>query len=137
LRLILGGATGRALQERIGLSLMHPRGRVDIPVAAIQRIEALETMTFYDRQTASLSTAHCPRVEIWLDAHLRARIYRLTRRIIDEPLDIVVDGGCVSRPIVREPLARSRASGSARPIWPRRRRWRAVCARAGAAPICG
>jgi preprotein translocase subunit SecD len=83
---------------------VHPRGCIDIPVAAIQRIEALETMTFYDRETGSLSTASCPRVEIWLDAHMRARIYRLTRRIIDEPLDIVVGGECVSRPIVREPL---------------------------------
>jgi len=88
---------GSGRTERIALSLVHPSGRIDAPVEAIYSIEAREYSRFSTRFPL-------PNVEVNLRFDIRARIYRLTRGIVGEPLEILVDGKSVSQPIVREPL---------------------------------
>jgi len=41
---------------------------------------------------------------------IRARIFRLTKRIVGEPLEIVIADASVTKPIVREPLNNLRIS---------------------------
>ena len=91
-------------RERIALSLIHPRGRIDVPVSAIRRIEAHAEQTFFIQDTGKPVTSSRPHVEVDVSPAIRARMWCLTRKIIGEPLKIVVDGECVSAPIVREPL---------------------------------
>lgn len=102
LTVIPGGAVGNAPATRIALSLLHARERIDIPVNAVLRIEARGEITICERRT--LWTFRSPHVEVSFAANIHERIYRLTRQIIDEPMDILVGEECVSRPIVREPL---------------------------------
>ncbi len=95
LKVVKGGRSTPAV--RLALSLVHPRERIDVPVAAIVRIVA-----YAERQGPW--PFHNPHVGVWLVASIHERIYRLTRRIVDEPMDIVVCGECISSPVVREPL---------------------------------
>jgi preprotein translocase subunit SecD len=85
---------------RIALSLVHLRGRIDVPVSAIRRIDAPAEQTFFIQPV----TYSRPHVEVYVSPAIRARMRWLTRQIIDEPLEIIIDGECVSTPIVREPL---------------------------------
>jgi hypothetical protein len=91
---------GSGRTERIALSLVHASGRIDIPVAAIQSIEAHE----YSRFSKLQPRLPDPHVEVYLRFDIRARVRRLTRAIVGEPLEIFVDGKSVSKPIVRGPL---------------------------------
>lgn len=88
---------GSGRTERIALSLVHASGRIDIPVDAVRSIEAHEYSRFSQRFPL-------PHVEVNLRFDIRARVRKLTRTIVGEPLEIVVDGRSVSKPIVREPL---------------------------------
>lgn len=88
---------GSGRTEKIALSLVHASGRIDVPVEAIHSIEAREYSRFSKRFPL-------PNVEVNLRFDIRARVRRLTRGIVGEPLEIVVDGKSVSKPIVREPL---------------------------------
>jgi hypothetical protein len=45
-----------------------------------------------------------PFVEICLAPNIRARIYRLTKEIVGEKVEAIVDGKCVTAPIVLRPL---------------------------------
>lgn len=107
LRLTLVRGFGRADEPRgrIALSLVHPRGRIDVPVSAIRRIEMHAEQTFFVQETGRPVTSSRPCVEVYVSPAIRARMWWLTRQVIDEPLKITVDGECVSAPIVREALA--------------------------------
>jgi len=96
LKAIAGG--GRT--EKIALSLVHASGRIDVPVTAIHSIETRELSRFSRRQPP----VPLPQVEVRLRYDIRARLYRLSQAIIGEPLQIMVDGRSISRPIVRGPL---------------------------------
>jgi hypothetical protein len=89
---------GSGRTEKIALSLVHSSGRIDIPVTAIHSIEARQYSRFSKRAFLS---AH---VEIRLRYDVRARVHRLTRDIIGQPLEVLVGGKSISRPIVREAL---------------------------------
>jgi hypothetical protein len=104
LTVICGRADGGAPPARIALSLVHARERIDIPVSAVVRIEAREEFTVCDWGTRRLWTFPSPHVEVCFTPAIHARIYRLTRQIVDEPVEIIVGSECVYRPIVREPL---------------------------------
>jgi len=45
-----------------------------------------------------------PFVEICIAPYIRERVYRLSKQIIGDRLEIVLDGEGVVRPIVRKPL---------------------------------
>jgi hypothetical protein len=102
LTVIPGLAIGSEPPQRIALSLVHPRERIDIPVGAIRRIEAREEFTLWEK--GKLWMFRSPRVEVSVIQAIRDQIRRLTKDIVDEPMEIVVAGECVARPIVREPL---------------------------------
>jgi hypothetical protein len=91
---------GSGRTEKIALSLVHASGRIDIPVKAIHWIEAREHSPFSKRQPPLPN----PHVEVSLRSDIRARLRRMTRGIVDKPLEIFVDGKSVSKPILREPL---------------------------------
>jgi preprotein translocase subunit SecD len=94
---------------RIALSLVHSSERIDIPVRDILRIEALAEQTFFFSDTRTSKTYQMPHVEVAFKPQARANIYKLTSRIIDEPLDIVVAKKVISRPVVREALGMQEA----------------------------
>ncbi len=96
LAVIAGG--GR--RDKIALSFVHVSGRIDVPVRAINWIEAREYSAFAKQQRAVPN----PHVEVNLRSDVRARLRRLTRGIVGEPLEIFVDGRSVSKATVREPL---------------------------------
>jgi hypothetical protein len=100
LTLIRGLGRADAPRGRIALSLVHPRGRIDVPISAIRSIEAHAEQTFFIQPV----TSSRPHVEVYVSPAIRARMWWLTRQIIDQPLEIIVDGECVSTSIVREPL---------------------------------
>jgi hypothetical protein len=95
LRVVQGGRSAPAV--RLALSLVHPRGRIDIPVDAIVWIVAYG-------EGQGPWPFHNPHVEVCFAPAIRKRIYDLTQHIVDEPMDIVVCGERISSPIVREPL---------------------------------
>ena len=91
---------GSGRTEKIALSLVHASGRIDIPAKAVKWIEAHEYSPFGKRPCAF----PVPYVEVRLRFDIRARLRSLTRGIVGEPMEILVDGKCVSKPIVREPV---------------------------------
>jgi preprotein translocase subunit SecD len=98
----LGSACASA--EEIALSLVHPKGRIDIPANAVSSVNARATITIHDTATGESRDFPGPHVEACLSKEIRERLCQLTQQIVGEPLQIVVDCKTVSQPIVREPL---------------------------------
>jgi len=96
---------GSGRTERIALSLVHASGRIDVPVEAIYSIAVHEYSRFSSR------FPH-PYVEVNLRFDIRARLRKLSRAIVGEPLEIFVDGKSVAKPIVREPIGNLSISAS-------------------------
>lgn len=90
--------------ENIALSLLHPRGRVDIPAGAISHVEARATIAVRNTETRAVHEYPNPHVEVCFAEDVRERICQLTGRIVGEPMEIVIDCKTISKPIVREPL---------------------------------
>lgn len=99
---VLGSAFANA--EDIALSLVHPKGRIDIPVSAVRRVEAQANFAFHKPETGGVHEYPNPHVEVCFTRDIHERICRLTQQIVGEPLAIVIDCKTISRPIVREPL---------------------------------
>ena len=95
-----------AVADNIALSLVHGEDRIDIPASAIKRIEAHATQTFTFTDTHETKTYDMQNVELCFTAEIRKQICQLTRRIIEQPLNIVVDCAVISSPVVREPLCK-------------------------------
>jgi SecD-like export protein len=97
------GPTG-AEAEDIALSLVNPKGRVDIPVGAVQKIEARATFAYRIQGTDEVHEIPSPHIEVCFARDISDRICELTGKIVGEPLAIVIDCGIVSEPIVNETL---------------------------------
>ena len=95
-----------AAADDIALSLVHGQDRIDIPASAITRIEAHATQTFTFTDTQETRTFPLSGVELCFTAEIGEQICRLTRRIIEQPMSIVVDCEIVSSPVVREALCK-------------------------------
>lgn len=93
-----------AMADDIALSLVHGQNRIDIPVSALRRIEAHATQSFVNTETKQKREFRLPHVEFCYAADIQKRICRLTRRIVEQPMDLVVDCETISKPVVREPL---------------------------------
>ena len=93
-----------AAADDIALSLVHGEDRIDIPASAIIRVEAHATQTLTFTDTHRTQTYDRPHVELCYSAEIREQICRLTRRIVAQPLSIVVGCEIISQPVVREPL---------------------------------
>ena len=98
------GSAVPAMADDIALSLVHEQSRIDIPVSAIRRIEAYATYNFVIAETKEVREYPAPHVELCYAADIQKRICRLTRRIIEQPMNLVVDCETLSKPVVREPL---------------------------------
>ena len=88
--------------DRIALSLVHPRERIDIAISAIRWIEARRYKIHGSGKGSWIS--RYPFVEICLAPYVGERIYRLTKQIVGESLEFLVNGESISKPVVREPL---------------------------------
>ena len=106
--MITAAATGFgsafANAEDIALSLVHPKGRVDVPVSALGDVEAEATFTFRNTETGQFHEYPNPHVEVCFAKDVRERICDLTRQIVGQPMEIVIDCATISKPIVREPI---------------------------------
>jgi hypothetical protein len=93
-----------AVAEEIALSLVHPKGRIEISVSAVRQIEAWATTKIRIKGTGEEREYPHPYVFVCFAPDVGERICELTRQIVDEPLAIVIDCEIVEKPIVREPL---------------------------------
>ena len=100
----IGFGTAAASAEDIALSLVHPKGRIDIPVSAVKQVNSEAISRVRNTETGEVHEYKDPHVDVCLAAEFRERICQLTQQIVDEPLAIVVDCETISKPIVREPL---------------------------------
>ncbi len=90
--------------SRIALSLVHPRGRIDIAVKDVLGIETRAGETRFSPDTQTATTEAAPHVRLEFTPDMRARIHRLTAQIAGDELAIVVAGREICRPVVRAPL---------------------------------
>jgi hypothetical protein len=90
--------------EKIAFSLVHRLARINVPVSAIHWIEARDSFSIVVHGV--VHTYPDARVEVNLRADIAVRIYRLTREIFDETIEIVVDGECICKPRIMGPVAR-------------------------------
>ena len=95
-----------AAADDITLSLVHGQDRIDIPTHAITRIEAQAMFTYVLIETQEVRSIPSPHVEICFTPAIGNQICQLTQRIVEQPLDIVVDCAVISSPVVREPLCK-------------------------------
>jgi hypothetical protein len=101
-RVVDGRPIGEIPTDRIALSFVHPTERIDVPISAIRWIEP-RACKFYNWGKKSI-VSRLPFVEICLAPYIRERIYRLTKTIVGEAIEIVIDGKCIIKPVIREPL---------------------------------
>jgi preprotein translocase subunit SecD len=100
----IGFGRATASAEDIALSLVHPKGRIDIPVSAVKEVSSEAISRFRNKETGAVREYRHPHVDVCLAAKFLERICQLTQQIVDEPLAIVVDCEAISKPIVREPI---------------------------------
>jgi hypothetical protein len=89
---------GDGRTEKVALSFVHSLGRIDVPVSAVSTIEPREFSPFSKRALPS------PHVEVSVRFDIRAKLLSLTRRIVGEALQIMIEGRTISAPIIREPF---------------------------------
>jgi preprotein translocase subunit SecD len=99
-----GFGSAFANAEDIALSLVNPKGRIDIQASAVSRVDARATIAVRNTETGEVHEYPNPHVEVCFSAEVRERVCQLTRQIVGQPLAIVIDCETVSKPIVREPL---------------------------------
>jgi hypothetical protein len=93
-----------AIADDIAVSLVNPKGRIDIPVSAITRVEAMAALTFRNKETGKIFQDPSPHVELCYTEDVHQRICQLTRQIVGQPLVVVINCETATKPIVREPL---------------------------------
>jgi hypothetical protein len=101
-RVVDGRPVGEIPSHRIALSLVHPIERIDVAISAIEWIEPRQSKCYSRGKNLWIATR--PFVEVRIVPYIRERIYRLSKKVIGDRLDIVIDGESVVRPIVYEPL---------------------------------
>ncbi|HEY7999229.1 MAG TPA: hypothetical protein VIE87_10450 [Pseudolabrys sp.] len=97
-------AVGPVAADDIALSLVHRQGRIDILVSAVRSVNAYATQTFVITGTTQTKEYPLPHVDLCFTKEIQEQICRLTRRIVEQPMEIVVDCRAISKPVVREPL---------------------------------
>jgi hypothetical protein len=102
LKVLDGFPISQIPSDRIALSFVHPRERIDVAISAIRWVEPRRFKAYFCGKRSQISST--PFVEICLAPYIRRRIYRLTKEIVGEKVEIIVDGNCVTAPIVRQPL---------------------------------
>jgi len=90
--------------DEIALSLVHGEHRIDVPAGAIVSIEALPYSLYRNTETGEITKGGRPYVEICFNGAIGAQTCELTKKIVDEPLELWVSCQAIVNPIVREPL---------------------------------
>jgi preprotein translocase subunit SecD len=90
--------------EDIALSLVNPKGRIDVPVGAVLQVDAWATTKVRIQGTGEMREYPHPYVFVCFAKDVSDRVCQLTRQIVGEPLAIVIDCVTVSKPVVNEPL---------------------------------
>jgi SecDF, P1 head subdomain len=90
--------------EDIALSLVNPKGRIDIPVGAVEQIIARANFVYRIQGTEEMHETPSPHVQVCFSKDIGERICELTGKIVGQPLAIVVDCETLTKPIVRHPL---------------------------------
>ena len=93
-----------ATADEIALSFVHEENRIDVPASAIDSIEALHYSLYRNTETGKVFKGARPNVEIRFDGGIGASLCELTKKIVDEPLELWVSCQAIVKPIVREPL---------------------------------
>jgi preprotein translocase subunit SecD len=97
-------ASSVATADEIALSLVHPKGRIDVPVSSLGRVEAHATVAFRNTETGVVHEYPDPGVEVCFAKDVAERVCQLTRQIVGQELAIMTDCETLTRPVVREPL---------------------------------
>ena len=90
--------------DEIALLLVHGEHRIDVPASAIDSIEALHYSLYRNTETGKVFKGARPNVEICFNGGIGASLCELTKKIVDEPLELWVSCQAIVKPIVREPL---------------------------------
>lgn len=90
--------------QDIALSLVNPKGRIDVPVSMLLRVDASPTTAIRNSATGEVKIFPDPYVNVCIGGEFKERICELSRQTINEPLAIVVGCETVAKPIIREPL---------------------------------
>jgi hypothetical protein len=93
-----------ASADEFALSLVHGEHRIDVPASAVASIEALPYGVYRNSVTGKIFKVGRPYVEICFNSTIGAQICELTKRIVDEPLELWVSCRAIIKPVVREPL---------------------------------
>jgi len=101
---IAGAADVARTADRVVLSLVHPRGRIDVPASAVRSIEPREEQEVL-LDNGALWRIPSPNVELCFTPEIHHRIRRLSAEIVGEALEVVVGGKSIAEPIVQEPLS--------------------------------
>jgi preprotein translocase subunit SecD len=99
---LLAPSTTRA--EEIALSLVSPKGRIDIPASAVEKVEASAKIAFRNSETGKVWEHSDPHIDMCVAKEFKERICDLTTRTVGEAMAIMVDCEALTKPIVREPL---------------------------------
>ena len=104
-----GAGESIASAEDIALSLVNPKGQIDVPVSAVTRVQPYRKHTFRNTETGEIyqSKFDDSYVEVCFSEDIHKRVCALTQQIVGEPLEIVVGCRTIVKPIVREPLCSS------------------------------
>lgn len=99
---VIEGSTDGVRSEKIALSFVHPSARIDVPTRVIHWIEARESFAYLVR--GELRESPHAHVAVCLRADIAMRLYKRTQQIVGEFLEIRVDGKCVSKPKILQPV---------------------------------
>ena len=92
----------------IAVSLVNKQERIDIPAAAIERIEAQHGLTIFVPLTGKKTTySDIHSVSVCVSKEFRERICQFTRRILGEPMQVVVGCKVITAPVVREAICKN------------------------------
>lgn len=77
-----------ARADEIALSLVHGEHRIEVPASAIDSIEALHYSLYRNTETGKVFKGARPKVEICFNGGIAASLCELTKKIVDEPLEL-------------------------------------------------
>ena len=107
LAFVVFGPVPTAGADEIALSLVHGDSRIDVPASAIVSINVWGSTVYRNSETGSEFESKNPVVEICLSERFKSSICQLTRRSLQEPLEIWVSCRVVSKPVVHEAICSS------------------------------
>ncbi len=88
----------------LAMSLVYKNERIEIPAKSIRRIEAISSIVIVFPDARGRKELPRPSVEVCYAKNIQEQICKLTRRIVDEPMELIAGCEVISKPVVREPI---------------------------------